>query len=87
MSREYLSDKTMVITGAAGGFGQLLCRDAIARGAKVAALDINAPALDALATDLDVGDALITIATDVTDLAAMTAAVAQAVAALAALTS
>lgn len=33
-----MNDKVIIITGAAGGFGSLLCRDATARGAKVAAL-------------------------------------------------
>jgi len=77
MSQNHLDGKTIVITGAAGGFGSLLCRDALARGAKVAALDLNAAALDAMAAGLDAGEALVTIATDVTDLAAMSAAVAQ----------
>lgn len=80
MSTNHLAAKTLIITGAAGGFGSLLCRDALARGAKVAALDINASALDALAADLDAGDSLITITTDVIDLAAMSAAVAEVVA-------
>ena len=77
MSVNHLTNKTLVITGAAGGFGSLLCRDALARGARVAALDVNTTALDTLAADLDAGDSLITIITDVTDLAAMSAAVAQ----------
>ncbi len=77
MSDNHLTNKTLIITGAAGGFGSLLCRDAIARGAKVAALDVNTTTLDTLAADLDAGDSLITITTDVTDLADMSAAVAQ----------
>lgn len=77
MSDNHLTNKTLVITGAAGGFGSLMCRDALARGAKVAALDVNAAALDTLAAELDAGDSLITITTDVTDLVAVSAAVAQ----------
>lgn len=77
MSTNHLTDKTIVITGAAGGFGQLLCRDAIARGARVAALDVNSDALASLATDLDAGESLLAVTADVTDLAVMTAAVAQ----------
>ncbi len=73
----HLADKTIIVTGAAGGFGQLLCRDAIARGANVAALDVNVDALAALEADLDAGASLLPITTDVTDLAAMSAAVAQ----------
>ena len=34
-------DKTVVITGAAGGIGQTLARKFGAQGAKIAALDIN----------------------------------------------
>lgn len=79
MTADHLTNKTIVITGAAGGFGAILCRDAIAQGAKVAALDVNTEALDDLAAELDAGDALITTTTDVTDLAAMSTAVAQAV--------
>ena len=75
MPHDHLTDKTIVVTGAAGGFGSLLCRDALARGASVAALDVDADALDALATELNAGDALVTITTDVTDLAAFSAAV------------
>ena len=73
----YLAGKTIVVTGAAGGFGSLLCRDALAGGAKVTALDVNSEALDALAVDLDAQQSLLTVTTDVTDLAAMSAAVAQ----------
>lgn len=79
MSTGHLKGKTIVVTGAAGGFGSILCREAVARGAKVAALDVNEAALAALATELDAGDALITHATDVRDLTAMHAAVAAAV--------
>lgn len=77
MSDNHLAAKTLVVTGAAGGFGSLLCRDALARGSRVAALDVNTEALEALAAELDAGDSLITITTDVTDLAALSAAVAQ----------
>lgn len=77
MSHNHIEEKAVVITGAAGGFGKLLCRDLIAKGAKVAALDLNAEALDALSAELDAGDSLLTFPTDVTDLAAMSAAVKQ----------
>ncbi len=74
---DHVTDKIIVVTGAAGGFGAILCREAVARGAKVAALDVNAEALDTMAAELDAGSALLTVATDVTDLAAMRAAVEQ----------
>ena len=68
-----LEDKTIIVTGAAGGFGQLLCRDALQAGANVVALDVDADGLDAMT-----GESLLTIATDVTDLVAMKEAVARA---------
>ncbi len=74
---DHVNDKTIVVTGAAGGFGAILCREAVERGAKVAALDVNAEALDTMAAELEAGSALLTVATDVTDLAAMRAAVDQ----------
>jgi len=77
MSDNHIHNKAVVVTGAAGGFGQRLCRDLIAKGAKVAALDLNAAALDELSSDLDAGESLLTIPTDVSDLGAMSAAVAQ----------
>jgi len=77
MPANHLTDTTIVITGAGGGFGALLSRDALARGAKVAALDVNTDALDALTADLDAGDSLLCIPTDVTDLAAVSAAIAE----------
>ncbi len=85
MATNYLTDKVIVITGAAGGFGRLLCRDAVAGGAKVAALDIDADAIAALrdeltAEGLDVAGAFLGAPTDVTDLSAMTGSVGQAVA-------
>ena len=64
MSDNHLDNKSIVVSGAAGGFGQRLCR----------ALDLTA--LDALAAELDAGASLLTIPTDVTDLTAMRAAVA-----------
>ncbi len=76
MPTTHLTDKTLIITGAAGGFGSLLCRDAIAGGARVAALDVDAAALDELAVELAAGDSLITVTTDVRDLVAMHDAVA-----------
>ncbi|MEM9563627.1 MAG: SDR family NAD(P)-dependent oxidoreductase [Actinomycetota bacterium] len=71
MATTHLADKVLIVTGAAGGFGSLLCRDAIAAGAKVAALDVDGPALDELAADLSAGDSLLTVTADVVDPAAM----------------
>jgi NAD(P)-dependent dehydrogenase (short-subunit alcohol dehydrogenase family) len=75
MKRDY-SDKTVVITGAAGGLGQALCRRFSDAGAKVAALDFNGPAVEAFAGQLTrEGRHAIALACDVTDMAACTSAV------------
>lgn len=80
MPDSHLEEKVVAVTGAAGGFGRLICAGAIARGARVVALDIDGSALDELTTELG-GDSetVIGIAADVTDLAAMTQAIDQAV--------
>lgn len=67
----YLKNKTVVITGAAGGFGaeltQLLCK----KGARVHALDINEPGLKTLADKMRLkGHAIHTHKLDVTSLEA-----------------
>lgn len=47
--------KTAVITGAAGGIGRALCQGFIEDGYRVAALDLNAEALDVLMTEFGEG--------------------------------
>ena len=79
MTTDHLTGKTIIVTGAAGGFGSLLCRDALARGANVAALDLDQGALDTLAGELAPADALLTAVTDVVDLTAFSNAVARTV--------
>jgi len=79
MSENHLNGKSIVVTGAAGGFGSRLCRDAVARGATVAALDVDGAALESMAAEFDDGESLITVPTDVTDLGAMAAAIARTV--------
>ena len=74
---EHLNGKTIIVTGAAGGFGHLLCRDAQAAGANVAALDVNTEALAAMSSEFDAADTFLAITTDVTDLGAMQQAVVQ----------
>ncbi|WP_193605110.1 SDR family oxidoreductase [Nocardioides dongkuii] len=62
----HLEGRTLIVTGAAGGFGRELTMQAAARGANVGACDIDEPALADLA-----GDRTITGGVDVTDLGAM----------------
>ncbi len=67
----HVSDKVIVITGAASGFGQLVSQKTAALGAKVVCADINADALEAVVAEI--GEAAIAVPTDVTDLTAMQA--------------
>ncbi|MBK9559880.1 MAG: SDR family NAD(P)-dependent oxidoreductase [Candidatus Microthrix sp.] len=62
----HLEGRTVIVTGAAGGFGRLLVEKAAALGANVCACDIDADALADLAGErIEIGTV------DVTDLAAM----------------
>jgi NADP-dependent 3-hydroxy acid dehydrogenase YdfG len=64
-----LSDRTIIITGAASGFGRLITERAVARGADVIAADIDEPGLDALVGDLAGAPGVVVAApTDVTRL-------------------
>lgn len=74
----YLEGKTLVVTGAASGFGRLVSERAVALGARVVMADINAPALEEATAGL--GPAALTQLTDVTDLAQMQALAANALA-------
>jgi NAD(P)-dependent dehydrogenase (short-subunit alcohol dehydrogenase family) len=49
VTADRLNSKVAIVTGAAGGFGRVLVQALIAEGAKVAALDVNADGLAALA--------------------------------------
>lgn len=64
----YLAGRTIIVTGAAGGFGRLLAEKAAARGANVGACDIDGAGLAGLA-----GDTTEVATVDVTDLPAMRA--------------
>lgn len=64
----HLEGRTVIVTGAASGFGRLLAEKTAALGANVGACDINADAL----ADLD-GERVEIGTVDVTDLAAMRA--------------
>ena len=60
----YIEDKVIVVTGAAGGFGQLICEKTAALGAKVVASDVNKDALDEVAK---ISSNILPVVADVTD--------------------
>ncbi|MEM1247526.1 MAG: SDR family NAD(P)-dependent oxidoreductase [Acidobacteriota bacterium] len=69
---EHLKNRTVVVTGAAGGFGRLVSVGAAARGARVVAGDIDEQGLESLMGIVsDAGGSISVHATDVTDLASM----------------
>ncbi|CAG4890400.1 SDR family oxidoreductase [Paraburkholderia saeva] len=71
--------RVVLVTGACGGIGRVLCKRFVEQGDTVLALDIEATALAALATEL--GAAQVTpVAVDIGDAAAVNDAVAKAVA-------
>jgi NADP-dependent 3-hydroxy acid dehydrogenase YdfG len=73
----HLDGRTLLITGAAGGFGRALTMQAASRGANIGACDVDAAGLEALS---QVAPGAVEVGTvDVTDLAAMKAFVAQVV--------
>jgi NAD(P)-dependent dehydrogenase (short-subunit alcohol dehydrogenase family) len=69
------ADRTVLITGAASGIGRQLALTLAAEGARIGALDCNAPALDVLVAQL--GKSAAVAVADVTDLAGMRRAVAE----------
>ena len=68
--------RVVLITGAASGIGRQLALTLAAEGARLAALDLQGPALEALAADLK-GQPVATAVADVTDAAAVREAVAR----------
>lgn len=77
---DHIAGKSIVITGAGGGFGKLVAQKAAALGAKVTLGDIHGEALDATVAEIrGAGGTAQGVVTDVTDLAAMKALVAAAV--------
>jgi NAD(P)-dependent dehydrogenase (short-subunit alcohol dehydrogenase family) len=69
-------DRVVLITGAGSGVGRQLARLLAAEGARIAAVDLQAEGLAALASELS-GTAIATARADVTDLPAMRSAVAE----------
>lgn len=79
-----LNDKVAVVTGAAGGFGRVLVQAFLAEGARVAALDVDEPALARLEAGLsaEARSRLLVIVTDIADFDACHEAVANTIATL-----
>ncbi|MEP9351393.1 glucose 1-dehydrogenase [Xanthobacter sp. KR7-225] len=74
-----LKDRVAIVTGAAGGIGQAICRRFVAEGIKLAAADVNAAGLEALAEELRAGGgAVLPLAFDITSFEDVAAAVARA---------
>jgi len=70
--------KVVLITGAAGGLGRALARSFAADGARIALLDRDAPAVEALATELrSQARQVLSLACDVTDAASCERAAAE----------
>lgn len=72
-----LDNKVALITGATGGIGKASAKRFAAEGARVALIDLDQAALDALAAEI--GGDVLAVAADVADPPAMSAAVAQTV--------
>lgn len=70
-----LEGRTAVVTGAAGGLGQQICRDLAAIGARVIAADLDADGANAIAADLP---GAVALAVDLSDPASIDAFVAHA---------
>src|SRR5690554_5945809 len=75
-----MSGKVVVLTGAVSGMGRELVRALLARGARVAAVDVREEGLDELERASGAGEQLSTHVVDVTDREAVRALPAQVVA-------
>lgn len=72
-----LKDKTVIVTGGAGGIGSATCRQFAAAGAKVAVFDMNLEAATKVADEINAsGGTAAAFACNITDRAAVDAAVA-----------
>jgi NADP-dependent 3-hydroxy acid dehydrogenase YdfG len=70
----YVSGKSIVITGAAGGFGKLVSEKATALGGKITCADIDGVAAEAVAASIRAaGGTAIAVACDVREIASMRA--------------
>ena len=70
--KNHIEGKSIIITGAGGGFGALVSQKAAAMGAKVSCADINAEAAEAIAASIyAAGGEAQAVAADVTDASQM----------------
>ncbi|WHU47630.1 SDR family oxidoreductase [Gordonia sp. L191] len=77
---EHLKDKTIIVTGAASGFGKLIAEKCAAGGAHVVGIDVNADDLNSVVAQIrDAGHDAMAQTADVTDLAQMRSAAQHAV--------
>ena len=68
----HIQDKTIIVTGAASGFGRVICQKAVSAGAKVVCADINEGSLNTVVQKLiAAGGKAIGQHTDVSDLSQM----------------
>jgi meso-butanediol dehydrogenase/(S,S)-butanediol dehydrogenase/diacetyl reductase len=62
-----VQDRVVIVTGAARGIGEAICRAVAAEGAKVVVADLDAAGAGAVATSIeDAGDSAISVGVDVT---------------------
>lgn len=77
-ARADLAGRLAVVSGAGSGIGAALATEAVARGMKVLAMDVDTARLEALRDELG-EDCVLTVTTDVSDPAAVAAAAKEAV--------
>ena len=71
---DHIHGKSIIVTGAGGGFGRLICEKAAARGAKVVGGDVDAGGLETTASAIRAaGGVFVGRRADVTDIEAMKA--------------
>ncbi|ASR05338.1 SDR family oxidoreductase [Gordonia rubripertincta] len=72
---DHLQDKTIIITGAGGGFGKVIAQKCASRGAHIVGVDIDTDGLTAVVDDIvAAGGSAVAQVADVTDMAQMRSA-------------